>query len=109
MYELVEEYIYYLVERNQEIPEMMDPIVRTMTSFTSTEPTLKRAKLDLDLGDPVEEGAGNVMEIDCSLKSTGKADTFSLKYNMIMLVLEKLCGFRVRTYILEDENKDPKS
>lgn len=32
-------------------------------------------------------------------------DTFTLNYNMIMLVLQSLCGFRVKTFLV-DEGKE---
>ena len=46
------------------------------------------------------------MDIDCSYSATSMVDTFMQKYNMLMMVLQKLCGFRVRSFILEGEPID---
>jgi len=48
------------------------------------------------------------MDIDCKYEATDKIDTFMVKYNMLMIVLQRLCGFRVRSFILEDESIENK-
>ena len=101
IYNLVGEYISYLVERNGEINYVVKPIVRTMTSVLEVDPPLlKKAPLDLDMGDPVAGGPGNNMEFDCSYEMTDMVDTFMVKFNMIMIILQQLCGFKVRPFIL---------
>lgn len=32
-------------------------------------------------------------------------DLFTLRYNMIMLMLQTLCGFRVKTFVFDDDGK----
>lgn len=32
-------------------------------------------------------------------------DIFTLRYNMMMLILQTLCGFRVKTFIFDDEGQ----
>ena len=32
-------------------------------------------------------------------------DLFTLRYNMIMLILQSLCGFRVKTFVFDDEGQ----
>lgn len=32
-------------------------------------------------------------------------DIFTLRYNMIMLMLQNLCGFRVKTFVFDDDGQ----
>lgn len=74
-----------------------------MTSLMEMDPHIvKKAPLDLSADHSEEEKAGKFIDIECNFEGSDKIDTFTLKYNMLMIILEKLCGFRVRTFILED-------
>lgn len=63
-------------------------VVRTMTSLVHIYPeVVKKVRLDLELEDPLEDGSGNKMDIECKYAMFHKTDTFMLKYNMMMLIL----------------------
>ena len=66
-------------------------------------PVAKKRTLDLEIDDPLEDGAGNRMDIECQFSHSDKIDMTTMKYNMLCMVLQQVCGFRTRSFILNDE------
>jgi hypothetical protein len=40
--------------------------------------------------------------VDCEYEYLPNLDTFTVMYNMIMIILERSCGFHVRTFLMEN-------
>ena len=50
-----------------------------------------------------EDGHENEFEMECLHQKSQVLDGFSLQFNAIIYMLQKECGFRVRSFLLYDE------
>jgi len=68
-----------------------------MTTLMGIEAKNKQRQLLL------KDSSKRYIDIDCGHEYVPKIDTFTLEYNMMMLILQRICKFQVKTFLLEEQ------
>lgn len=85
------------MERNREGLESAVPMIRMQMGLKTIEVREKRL-MYRNNRDEEED-----LELECIHEWIGLMDIFWLQYNTILYVLQSVCGFRVKAFLLYDE------
>ncbi len=82
------------MEINKENIDPHNIQIRLRLALHTVEPSVKEVKL---INENEEE---ELMELECINKTSGLIDAFTIQYNAIIYTLQKVCGFRVKAFVL---------